>query len=74
MLEKNEFRCYKVKIEVGGHPAVVGPWQSSGGSNQRCLGFDSWRLCCVYQNYNTSVYVSLSQQNHEMLNALYFNI
>ena len=29
---------------VGGCPAVVVQWQSTGGSSQRCPGFDSWRL------------------------------
>ena len=29
---------------VGGCPAVVAQWQSTGGSSQGCPGFDSWRL------------------------------
>ena len=31
-------------MRVGGRPAVVAQWQSTGGSSQRCPGFDSWRL------------------------------
>ena len=33
-----------VHIEDCGCPAVVAQWQSTGGSSQRCPGFDSWRL------------------------------
>ena len=29
---------------VGGCPAVVVQWQSTGGSSQRCPGFNYWRL------------------------------
>ena len=46
-LEINEFRCYEVKrriVGTGGCPAVVAKWQSTGGSSQRCPGFDSRRL------------------------------
>ena len=57
-LEIKEVRCYEAKIEesekgqqyiqrivrVGGCPAVVAQWQSTGGSSQRCPGFDSRRL------------------------------
>ena len=31
-------------VRVSGHPAVVGQWQSTGGSNQKSPGFDSWWL------------------------------
>ena len=31
-------------VRVGGRPAVVGQWQSTGGSSQRCPGFDSRQL------------------------------
>ena len=31
-------------VKDGGHPVVVAKWQSTGGSSQRCPGFDSWRL------------------------------
>ena len=27
-------------VRVGGRPAVVAQWQSTGGSSQRCPGFD----------------------------------
>ena len=56
-LEINEFRFYEAKIEESekagsihrgsihrGCPAVVAQWQSTGGSSQRCPGFDSRRL------------------------------
>ena len=28
-------------VRIGGHPAIVAQWQSTGGSSQRCPGFDS---------------------------------
>ena len=31
-------------VRVGGCPAVVAQWQSTGGSSQRCPGFDSQQL------------------------------
>ena len=31
-------------VRAGGCPAVVAQWQSTGGSSQRCPGFDSRRL------------------------------
>ena len=31
-------------VRVGGHPAVVAQCQSTGGSSQRCPGFDPWQL------------------------------
>ena len=31
-------------VRAGGCPAVVAQWQSTGGSSQRCPGFDSQRL------------------------------
>ena len=31
-------------VRVDGRPAVVAQWQNTGGSSQRCPGFDSWRL------------------------------
>ena len=31
-------------MRVGGCPAVVAQWQSTGGSSQRCPGFDSRQL------------------------------
>ena len=31
-------------VKDGGHLVVVAQWQSTGGSSQRCPGFDSWRL------------------------------
>ena len=31
-------------MRAGGCPAVVAQWQSTGGSSQRCPGFDSRRL------------------------------
>ena len=31
-------------MRVGGRPAVVAQWQSTGGSSQRCPGFNSRRL------------------------------
>ena len=31
-------------VPVGGCPAVVAQWQSTGGSSQMCPGFDSRRL------------------------------
>ena len=49
-LELKEFTCYEAKMEesdeqrimgVGGCPVVVAQWQSTGGSSQRCPGFDS---------------------------------
>ena len=30
------------RIQAGCCPAVVAQWQSTGGSSQRCPGFDSW--------------------------------
>ena len=29
---------------MGGCPVAVAQWQSTGGSSQKCPGFDSWRL------------------------------
>ena len=29
-------------VRIGGCPAVVAQWQSTGGSSQRCPGFESW--------------------------------
>ena len=29
-------------VRVGGCPAVVAQWQSTGASSQSCLRFDSW--------------------------------
>ena len=31
-------------MRVGGRPAVAAQWQNTGGSSQRCPGFDSWWL------------------------------
>ena len=31
-------------MRVGGYPVVVAQWDITGGSRQRCPGFDSWRL------------------------------
>ena len=31
-------------VRAGGCPAVVAQWQSTGGSSQRCPGFDYQRL------------------------------
>ena len=31
-------------VGVGGSPAVVDQWQSTGGSSQRCSGFNSRQL------------------------------
>ena len=31
-------------VRVGGSPVVVAQWQSTGGSSERCPGFDSRRL------------------------------
>ena len=31
-------------MRVGGRPAVVAQWQNTGGSSQRCPGFDSRQL------------------------------
>ena len=28
-------------VRIGGHPAIVAQWQSTGGSSQRYPGFDS---------------------------------
>ena len=45
-----EIRCYEAKIihiedcEGWWLSAVVAQWQNTGGSSQRCPGFDSWRL------------------------------
>ena len=38
------FLILKVIVRVGGRPAVVAQWQSTGGSSQRCPGFDSRSL------------------------------
>ena len=37
-------QCIRRIVRVGGCPAVVAQWQSTGGSSQRCPGFDSRRL------------------------------
>ena len=34
-------------VRVGGCPAVVAQWQSTGGSSQRRPGFDYWRLSAI---------------------------
>ena len=36
------------KVRVGGCPVAVAHWQSTGGSSQRCPGFDSQRLPAFY--------------------------
>ena len=35
-------------VRVGGCPAVMAQWQSTGGSSQRCPGFDSQRLLAFF--------------------------
>ena len=35
-------------VKAGGCPAVVAQWQNTGGSSQRCPGFDSWRLLRLF--------------------------
>ena len=54
-------------VKDGGHLVVVAKWQSTGGSSQRCPGFDSWRLPAfslfsifthnmqIFAGYNTMV-------------------
>ena len=54
------FRCYEAKkqgkvkkyiyriVRVGGCPVAVAQWQSTGGSSQRCPGFDSRRLLAFF--------------------------
>ena len=34
--------CLVAIVRVGGCPAVVAQWQSTGGSSHRCPRFDSW--------------------------------
>ena len=50
-------------VKDGGHPVVVA---STGGSSQRCPGFDSWRLPAFFTflhfrfaSYNTMVVLKL---------------
>ena len=38
-----DFYTYRI-VRAGGCPAVMAQWQSTGGSNQRCPGFDSRQL------------------------------
>ena len=46
-------------MEIGGCPAVVAQWQSTGGSSQRCPGFDSRRLPAFF----TFLYLRLITSN-----------
>ena len=46
-------------MRVGGCPAVVAQWQSTGGSSQRCPGFDSWQLPAFF----TFLYLLLITSN-----------
>ena len=43
---------------VGGCPAAVAQWQRTGGSSQRCPGFDSWQLLAfLYFHLITSKFI-----------------
>ena len=46
-------------VRVGGCPTVVAQWQSTGGSSQRCPGFDSQRLPAFF----TFLYLRLITSN-----------
>ena len=50
---------YIEDLRVGGCPAVVAQWQSTGGSSQRCPGFDSRRLPAFF----TFLYLRLITSN-----------
>ena len=52
-------------VRVAGCPAVVAQWQSTGGSSQRCPGFDSRRLPAFF----TFLYFRLITSNF-----LYFQL
>ena len=52
-------------VRVGGCLAVVAQWQSTGGSSQRCPGFDSRRL----QAFFTFLYL-----RHITSNFIYFQL
>ena len=61
-------------LRVGGCPAVVAQWQSIGGSSQRCLGFDSWRLpaffhFALFSSHN--IQIPLSHANKITTNILW---
>ena len=45
-------------MRVGGCPAVMAQWQSPGISNQRCPGFNSWRLMAFsFSSIFTSLHI-----------------
>ena len=57
------------KIEVGGHPAAVAQWQSTGGSSQRCPRLDSRRLPAfsLLSIFYRSKIVHESYSSHDMI-------
>ena len=56
-------------MRVGGCPAVIAQWQSTGGSSQRCPGFDSRRLPAFF----TFLYFRPITSNFLYYSIVYFD-
>ena len=54
-------------MRVGGCPVVVAQWQSTGGSTQRCPGFNFQRLLAFYlplfSPHNINFFISSVMQD-----------